>query len=738
MAGLTTPINRGSSTGEKVVMTTCTSHCGGVCILKVHVKDGQITRIETDNGTEPQYRACVRGRAYRQRVYAPDRVLYPLHRVGERGKGEFKRISWDEALDMVAGEIKRVRNTYGPAAMLYIQSGGDVTWLHNRKTIDRLLCMSGGYSRDWGWLSHDGLLYAMAATYGTFTEGSMREDLLHSRMIIMWGWDPATTIQETNCSWYIAQVKESGARIISVDPRYTESAAAFARQWIPIRPGTDVAALVAMAHVIIAGNLQDQVFLDKYTVGFPKFKDYVLGVEDGVAKTPAWAETICGIPAATLQSLAREYASTKPAALVGGYGPGRSAVGEQFHRAVMALAAMTGNVGKPGGDAGVKSWSAGMGSYPFRLGRGMQAGINVVEKGSTNRPNTLPAFGYANSSARIPKVSMADAILKGKAGGYTADYKMLYTVNVNYINQLPNSNKIAEALKKLEFIVVQEQFMTATARYADIVLPTCTILERNDLTMGGARPYFACINKVIEPVGEARTHLEIAEGLAQRLGIKDYNDKDDNEWVENIVKDSDITDYKAFRQQGSFKMALPEPYVAFRRQIEHPEKHPFPTPSGKIEFYSQLLADMNNPLLPPVPKYIESWESPNDPLAKKYPLQLITSHFKLRAHSQFNNLPWLQELIPQRVTINPEDAQSRGIKDSDMVRVFNDRGEVILPARVSERIMPGVVDVPQGAWYRPDEKGVDRGGCANTLTRDELSPGGALSTNTALVQVERV
>jgi len=181
----------------------------------------------------------------------------------------------------------------------------------------------------------------------------------------------------------------------------------------------------------------------------------------------------------------------------------------------------------------------------------------------------------------------------------------------------------------------------------------------------------------------------------------------------------------------------PEPSVPFKRQIEDPANNPFPTPSGKIEIYSQQLADMNNPLIPPIPKYIDTWESLNDRLARKYPLQLITTHPKWRAHSQFGNIPWLRELEPQAVAINARDAEARGIKDGDPVRVFNDRGEMSIPAKVTQRIMPGVVDVPEGAWYDPDKRGVDRGGCANVLTRDARSPGGAFTTNTCLVQVEK-
>lgn len=334
---------------------------------------------------------------------------------------------------------------------------------------------------------------------------------------------------------------------------------------------------------------------------------------------------------------------------------------------------------------------------------------------------------------------MSDAILKGKAGGYHADYKLLYLVDTHYPNQYLNVNKGVQALRKLEFVVVFEQFMTPGAKFADIILPTCTSLEKNDIVMGGATGFYGYTSEAIEPLGESKSHVQICNELAAKLGIRDYNDKTEDEWLRAMAQGSnDIPDYNTFKKNGIHKLRMSEPYVAFKKQIDDPRNNPFPTPSGKIEIYSQRLADMNDPHLPPIPKYIETWESRNDPLARKYPLQLITTHFTRRAHSQYDNLPWLRDLQTQAVWISSADAQDRGIKDGDMVRVFNGRGEMIIPVRVTERIMPGVVDIPEGAWYDPDENGVDRGGCCNVLTKDEHSPGGAFVSNTTLVQVEKV
>ena len=722
---------------EQIIPTSCASHCGGTCLLKVHVKNGIITRIETDNEEEPQLRACFRGRAYRQRVYAEDRILYPMRRVDDKGKGKFQRISWDEALDSVARELIRVRESYGPEAVIYISMGGDLTSLHTYKPMNRLLSMSGGCTVTWGVTSFQGGIAASLFSYGTMYASNTRDDLLNSRLIIMWGWDPASSFTGTNTTWFLAQAKERGIRIIVVDPRYSDSAAVFVQEWIPIRPGTDCAALIAMAYVIIKENLQDQRFLNTYTVGFDKYRDYVLGMEDGIAKTPAWAEAITGMPAATIERLAREYATTKPAALMAGIAPGRTAFGEQYHRASITLAAMTGNVGIHGGDAGARAWESIIGGYPYPVapfGGAIKGARNPVEVGSPPSPKALLGYRYP----RLHYSQVADAVLKGRAGGYPADYKLLYMVNTNFLNSFPNINKIVKALKEAEFIVLHEQFMTPTAKFADILLPNNTYMERNDIALGVGTAYYGYQNKVIEPLGESKSQLEIASALAARLGISDYDTGTEEELLRRLAEQAHIPNYEAFKKAGIYKPKQAEPYVAFRKQIEDPENNPFPTPSGKIEIYSQQMADINDPLCPPIPKYIETWESCNDPLAQKYPIQLITNHAKRRALAQFETLPWLRELIPQAIVINTADAKARGIRDGDRVRVFNDRGETLVQAQVTKRIMPGVANLPSGAWYNPDETGLDRGGSANVLTSERVSPCGSFTYNTLLVQIEKV
>jgi len=414
-------------------------------------------------------------------------------------------------------------------------------------------------------------------------------------------------------------------------------------------------------------------------------------------------------------------------------------MGEQYNRCAITLTAMTGNIGKHGGSAcgGLMGTPIG---HMFRSA-GIPGMKNPAEEGGPSIRGTLDLSLRLVRRIHINK--MFDGLLKGKAGGYPADIKMAWFAGGNPLNQLGNVNKGVRALKSLEFIAVQDLFMTPTARYADILLPVKSFAEKNDLTRPWpSGPYFTFINKAIEPLGECKTDWEIASLLAERLGFEDFETRSEEEWLRIFVTQhpeyaQHIKDYEEFKREGIHRVKLDEPYVAFQKQIEDPENNPFPTPSGKIEIYSQRAADLNNPLCPPIPKYIGTWEDRNDPLIEKYPLQLLSPHPRVRVHSTLQNVDWLEEVEPQVAWINPADADPRGIRDGDEVYVFNDRGKLAIKAWVTKRIMPGVISIYEGAWFNPDEEGIDRGGCVNVLTNDAYSPGGAAALKTALVQVAK-
>jgi len=490
--------------------------------------------------------------------------------------------------------------------------------------------------------------------------------------------------------------------------------------------------LIAMAHVMITEDLHDKKFLDTYTVGFDKFKSYVLGEEDGCPKTPEWAEPITGVPAETITTLAREYATQKPSKLLTLGAPGRTAFGEQFHRAASTLASMAGNIGIYGGDP------AGFGLCPLGIQPNTSTGLI-----SRKMPGNLPEGARQRPAIHITKVW--DAVLKGREGGYAADAKMVYITNGNPVNQFMNTNKAVKALMSLETIVVHEQFLTPTARYADILLPVNTQFERNDIVRPWqAGPYCIYMNKAIDSLYESKSDLEICTELAEKLGISGYSDCSEDEWLREFWEDAKemtdtkpLPDYDTFKKDGVVKFKIEKPAISFQQQIENPKENPFPTPSGKIEIYSTKLEERKDPKLPPIPTYIETWEGRHDPLAEKYPLQLITTHTKRRIHANMANIPWMNTLEPQTVWMNPVDAEARSVSHGDKARVVNDRGVVVLAVKVTERIMPGVVSIDQGAWFSPDKNGVDRGGCGNVLLKDEHSPGGAFCSNTCLVQIEK-
>jgi anaerobic dimethyl sulfoxide reductase subunit A len=330
--------------------------------------------------------------------------------------------------------------------------------------------------------------------------------------------------------------------------------------------------------------------------------------------------------------------------------------------------------------------------------------------------------------------------MKGRKGGYPADFKMLYIVSANPLNQMLNTAEGIKAMQKPEFIAVQDVYLSTTARFADLILPVSGHVEHGD-TYRPSYPerYFMFINEAVKPPEDCLSDADVARELAKRLGTDFQSGKGDDELQRDYLALSNITSEAAssdvIRGTGILKQEPAPPLVAFEDIIRHPDKQRFPTPSGRIEIYSGPIAALNNPGIPAVPQYIEPAEGQAEASRGKFPIQLISTHYWRRANSCFDRVPWLKEIEPQAIMISVADAEKRGIRDGDTVRVFNQRGQMRIRARVTSRIMPGVADTPEGAWLEIDENGIETGGCANILTRDEPSPAGAYPYNTCLVEI---
>lgn len=729
----TAPTQTDASTTE-LVTVLCNNDCGGRCHLKAHVRNGRILRITSDDGPDtdqtPQLRGCLKGRSIKNFFANPQRLTFPQRRVGKRGEGKFERISWDDAIELIASKLSGVLKKWGPGAVYVQYATGQEGVLNASAWARRLMNLLGGHLSYYGNYSAACLNYAAPFVTG-YRDTNSYDTLLHSRLILLNGFNPAETVFETNSNYYLAKAKEAGARVVVIDPRLSETAATFADEWLAIKPTTDAALFAAMAYEIISNGLQDQVFLDKYCVGFDQdhmpegvppgqsYKDYVLGLVDGIAKTPDWASRITGIEAEAIRRIAREYATTKPAQLIQGLGPQRHACGELSVRAGIALSCITGNLGKLGG-----GWGGGEGSRRVGLPiGGVPVGTNAIKA-------SIPVFLWTDAIVRGTSMTANDGV---KDGPLPNNIKFIFNLASNVLlNQHADINRTAKILADesyCEFIVASDHFMTPSARFADLVLPGDHSLERNDLGVPWTGDkYFIFGNKVSEPPPECKGEYWWLSRVAEKLGVGERftEGRSSDDWLRYIVEDArtrepGIPDFESLRKMGLYRQR-PDPYVAFAKEIQDPAANPFPTPSGKIELFSKVLYDASDPAIPAIPKYVPAWEGPDDAEAGPYPLQCIGPHSKRRTHSIFDANPWLEEVERQSMWISPEDARARKISDGDRVRVFNDRGALLVRAEVTRRMRPGVIAIAEGAWYTPDSEGTCRRGCINVLTSQRSTP----------------
>ncbi len=744
---------------ERLVRVGCPAHnCGGRCLLIAHIRNGRIVRLDTDDRPDtlaaPQLRACARGRAYLRRQYHPDRLRYPLKRIGRRGEGKFAQITWDAAFDLAAREMARVKNQYGNSALFVPYGTGSYNQLNGSQTARRLLNLFGGclgIDNSYSWAAINA---ATPTVYGTLQTGNQRQDWLNAKYILMWGWNPAEMRDGTNSDFFIKLARQHGARVVCLDPRHSLSAASLADEWIPIRPGTDTALMSAMAFVMLSEKIYAAEFVRTHCVGFDaaqmpasargeeSYAEYIFGTRDGVPKTPAWAETITAVPRETITRLAREYATIKPGMLYQGYGMQRRAFGEQVVRAGCVLAAITGNVGVAGG------WASGLANQV------PDAPLwNVFPVGANPIAASIPVFLWTEAVLRGKHMTRADGVIG--ADQLAQDIKLIYAVASNaLINQHANVNRTAEILRdegKVECLIVQDNFLTPTAKFADLVLPACTQFETWGVEDGWKYGDEVILQPpLVAPLSETKSDYRIGAEIATRLGIGEaYTEgRDERGWVAWALDQYRATRFPALPTLDEFERSnigvyakpVTQPAIAFQDFRADPIAHPLDTPSGKIEIFSTQLRALNQPdTIPAVPKYIQEWESPFGPEAAQFPLQVIGHHTLHRVHSTHDNNDWLAQAFPQRVFINSIDAAARGIADGDRVSVFNARGKIILPCRLTPRMMPGVIDVPEGAWWTPDEQGVDQRGNVNVLTSERWTPFAFGSAqHTIMAQVEKV
>lgn len=853
-------VEYGTAMGDGVVRYTTNSNGGP---LFVYVKEGKIIRItpiEFDDKDAPPWTIEARGRSFtpprkttisphaqvfKSMIYSPDRLLYPMKRVdfdprGERnpenrGVSGYERITWDEALDIVADEIKRVKREHGPGAILNGSGSHHLWgilgyWLSARlRFFNNIGWTPVGHNPDswegwyWGAMHHWGQSMHLGApeSYGT-----VEDCLKECEMIVFWSSDPEATSGVYSAfegtvrrQW----LKELGITMVHIDPFYNHTAALFGGKWLAPRPATGNSLALAIAYVWITEDLYDKEYVASRTTGFDDWKAYILGKEDGVPKTPEWQEGEAGIPARDVRALARLWGKKKTYLAAGGlsgFGSAcRDATGSEWARSMVCLMAMQG-LGKPGINMGSAQQGTPIDTgfyFPGYAEGGLSGDIAGTASG-VSLYQRMPQLASVNTVYQeVPRLRIPDAILDGKTEGYFTDsktiegqfrrylypapgyspVKMYYKYGGSHMGTMCETNRYAKMYRspKLEFVVNQNIWFEGETKFADIILPACTNFERWDISefanCGGyiQHSFNQCNHRValmqhkcIEPLGESKSDFQIFLDLAKRLGFSAMFSEGVTEfdWCRRLFDATDLpkaVSWKKFLKKGYYVVPAPKEElrsaVSFRafaedRLKDTPEIAPLPadyteqtfrglqTQSGKIEFVCSSLRrfDPEDPERPVMTKYIPAWEGHHtEDLLRKYPLQLISPHPRYSFHTMGDGKQsWINDIEDHRILVDgyyywiirlhPQDAASRGIKADDLVRVFNDRGDVVCAARLTERVRPGTAHSYEGsAVYDPiGEPGAspDRGGCINILTpsRPIIKKSHSIAANSCLVEVE--
>lgn len=698
------------------------------------------------------------------RTYHRTRVMYPMVRRSyldnfggfthpdRRGKEPFVRVSWEEALGLTAGAILDTMEKFDNEAIFSSSYGG---WSHAgalRPNVlqGRLFGLIGGCTTTTGDYSGGASQISLPhivgdmEVYSAQTSWEVIRD--HTEIFVLVGCDPfknnrieyRVADHQMYPRW--AKTKEAGVKFISINPQYTLTDDALGSEWVKIVPNTDTALFLAMSYHTVKNGRHDQNYLDRYTVGFDKFRAYLMGEggDGGPPKTPEWAAKITGIPAEKIVDLAELFAS-KRTQFAGAWSLQRAHHGEMTHWAIVNFAAIIGKIGKVGEGVGF-SWHYGNGGMP--------------QSGGT-MPVGLPQ-GRNPVKTRCPASRISEMLMNPGASfqrdGHSYTYprvRMIYNAGVNYLSHQQDTNELIWALrKKVDTIVCQDPWWTASAQYADIVLPATSSLERNDISSGGtySNDKVYAMRQAIEPVGESLDDFEIFRRLGEIFGVEQQFTE--GRTVMETLKAayegcSAEMSFEEFWRKGVAPVKVPESASNWVRHgdfFKEPEKHPLHTASGKIELYCATIAGYDIADCPPMPKWMEPFEYLGN--AKPGQVHVVSPHPRMRLHSQMANatIRHIDNIRGREfIFINPDDAKERGIVDGDLIEVYNDRGALIGGARVWPKIMKGVISIQEGVWLKLDSKGRCNSGAINTITSSNACSrlSQATSANTCLAWVKK-
>ena len=579
----------------------------------------------------------------------------------------------------------------------------------------------------------------------------MTEAELHSDLVVMFGNSPAETrMGGANIVWDFARVreavKERGGRIVNIDYRLNESSSGHPDEWLPIRPGTDAALASAIAHEWVVNDQIDLEFLHTYCVGYDEetmpesakgqnksYRAYLMGEGyDMVEKTPEWAAPITQIPADTIRALANEIAAAEAPFIMQGWGPQRHTNGEDTSRAICMLPILIGKIGLPGTNTGQREAEPAV---------ALVGGLPSLSDKSTVEA-AIPVYQWLNAVDHGEEMTATNAGVSG-VDKLSCGIKFIWSYAGNCItNQHGDINKVHDILQdesKCEFILVWDTVMTDSAKYADILLPDAMRAEQLNMYTNGYTEYYAGVTvggPAQEAPGECRPSYDVCADIADKFGKRDEftEGKTQEEWIQELyeagaAEDADLPSWDEIREQGVYKRELP-PAIGLEAFRNDPEANPLKTPSGKIEIYSEQLADIaatweleDDEVINPIPVFTPGFQGYGS-VTDEYPLYCAGFHHKSRTHSSFGFIEELEQVARQQLWMNPLDAEPRGIADGDTVAVKSPAGEIRIEAKVTPRIVPGTIGIPQGAWHNADMDGdrVDTGACVNTLTTYKPTP----------------